>query len=94
MSSAEPATVTVVFASNARGMLPLSVAAWSVAEHALESTVCDICILSDGIPAARQEELRALYRPMYALTWWRIRRMARRLGTRRGNDCGTAARHH
>ena len=59
---AEPYTVTVVFASNARGMLPLSVAAWSVAEQARDSTVCDICILSDGIPAAQQEELRALVR--------------------------------
>ena len=59
---AEPYTVTVVFASNARGMLPLSVAAWSVAEQAHDSTVCDICILSDGIPAAQQEELRALVR--------------------------------
>lgn len=53
-------TVTVVFASNARGVLPLSVAAWSVAEQAHADTVCDICILSDGIPDEDQEHLRAL----------------------------------
>lgn len=57
-----PSPVTVVFASDARGMLPLSVAAWSVAEQAAADTVCDICVLSDGIPAAEQEKLHALIR--------------------------------
>lgn len=59
---ASSAPVTVVFASDARGILPLSAAAWSVAEQAAPDTVCDICILSDGIPAAEQEKLRALIR--------------------------------
>ncbi len=52
--------LTVVFASDSRGLLPLSVAAWSVLETAAEQTVYDICILHDAIPEAEQEKLRSL----------------------------------
>lgn len=52
--------VTVVFASDARGILPLSVAAWSVAENAAQDTTCHICILSDGIEQQAQENLKQL----------------------------------
>lgn len=35
---------------------------------------------------------RFFYRPLYALTWRRIRALAARLGARQGDACGTAAR--
>ncbi len=57
MSSNTP--ITVVFASDARGMLPLSVAAWSLLESAAEQTVYDVCIIHDAIPKVEQESLRS-----------------------------------
>ena len=52
--------VTVVFASNQRGALPLSVAIWSVVENAGENTCFDICVLNDGIEQKSQEQINGL----------------------------------
>lgn len=54
--------VSVAFASDARGILPLKVALWSVLESASPETACSIYVLCDGIPEEIQEELRALGR--------------------------------
>lgn len=51
---------TIVYASDTRGMLPLSAALWSLAEHAAPGTQYDIYLLSDGIPPTQQEQLRQL----------------------------------
>lgn len=52
--------ITVVFASNQKGVMPLSVAIWSVVETAAESTSFEICVLSDGIEAESQEKIKSL----------------------------------
>ncbi len=51
---------SVVFASDARGLLPLTVAAWSLLEAAGGQTVYHVYILSDGIPAQEQERIHSL----------------------------------
>lgn len=63
---------TVVFASNQRGVLPLSMALWSLVDTAAPSTVYDIQILSDGIEEGRLEELRevvAKVSPRHSVSW-------------------------
>lgn len=52
--------VPVVFASDQRGVLPLSVAAWSVVENAAPETQYLIIILSDGIEAESQKKISEL----------------------------------
>lgn len=54
--------VSVAFASDANGILPLKVAMWSVLESANPETECSIYVLCDGMPEKMQEELRALGR--------------------------------
>lgn len=58
--SSENREISVVFASNQRGVLPLSVAAWSVVENAAEDTCCNIYVLSDGIEVEEQKNLKKL----------------------------------
>lgn len=48
---------TVVFASNERGVLPLTVAAFSLVDSARETTTYDIVILSEGICEKSQESI-------------------------------------
>ncbi len=57
--------VSVAFASDSKGILPLKVALWSVLESASPETVCSIYVLCDGMPEEMQEELRALGRNAY-----------------------------
>lgn len=54
--------LTIVFASDENGVLPLSVAAWSVVENALPDTTYDICILSSGLSDSTQQKITALIR--------------------------------
>ena len=51
---------SIVFASDARGIIPLSVAIWSLLEQAAEGTVYQVNVLSDGIPEAAQDFVRQL----------------------------------
>lgn len=60
MTTIAPNEVHVAFASNANGILPLKVAMWSVLESAAPETVCNIYVLSDGIPGDMQEQVRAM----------------------------------
>lgn len=62
MTQSDSSCVSVVFASNERGALPLAIAAWSAAEHAGANTTCDICVLSDGISADSKKRLCELVR--------------------------------
>ncbi|MBQ4594526.1 MAG: glycosyltransferase family 8 protein [Akkermansia sp.] len=52
--------LTVVFASDENGALPLSVAAWSVVESALPDTKYDICILNSGLSSVTQKKITSL----------------------------------
>ncbi len=54
------ACYTVLFSSDRRGILPLSVAVWSVLEHAAQGTVYDVRVLSDGITEEEQESIQAM----------------------------------
>lgn len=51
---------TVVFASNEKGVLPLSLALWSLLKKAAPSTVYDVRILSEGISEASQQRLKEI----------------------------------
>ena len=51
---------TCYFASDGRGVLPLSVALWSLIERAEESTTYDVRILSDGIPKQEQVKIKEM----------------------------------
>lgn len=51
---------SIVFASDARGIVPLSVAVWSLLEQAEEGTVYQVNVLSDGIPETAQDAIRQL----------------------------------
>ena len=51
---------TVCFASDTRGVLPLSVAIWSLVSCAHEETTYDIRLLGDNIPAREVENIRNL----------------------------------
>ena len=51
---------TVCFASDTRGVLPLSVAIWSLVSCAHEETTYDIQLLGDNIPAREVENIRNL----------------------------------
>ncbi len=51
---------TVFFSSDRKGVLPLSVAVWSVLEHAARGTVYDVRILSDGITEEEREGIQAM----------------------------------
>lgn len=48
---------TVVFASNEKGVLPLSLALWSLLKKAADTTVYDVYVLSDGITPESQQRL-------------------------------------
>ena len=48
---------TVVFASNEKGVLPLSLAVWSLLARAKPSTTYDVRVLSDGISEESQKRL-------------------------------------
>lgn len=48
---------TVVFASNEKGVLPLSLALWSLLKNAADSTTYEVCILSDGITPESEQRL-------------------------------------
>lgn len=51
---------SIVFASDARGIIPLSVAIWSLLEQAAEGSDYHITVLSDGIPESSQTFIRQL----------------------------------
>ena len=51
---------TIVFASNEKGVLPLSLALWSLLTKAADSTTYDVCVLSDGISTESQERLQEI----------------------------------
>lgn len=46
---------TVVFASNEKGVVPLSMTLWSLLKNAKESTTYDVCILSEDISDASRK---------------------------------------
>lgn len=56
------APFTIVFASNNSGVVPLSMALWSLLRHAAAETVYDVRILSDGIEESEQARLRNIAR--------------------------------
>ena len=51
---------TVCFASDGRGVLPLSVAVWSLLRCAKEDTTYDIRLLGDNIPSSEVEKIEKL----------------------------------
>lgn len=55
-----PPPCTIVFASNERGVLPLSLALWSLLKNASDSTTYDVYVLSDGIQQSSREHLRKI----------------------------------
>lgn len=57
--SATRQAYTVVFASNENGVLPLTVAAFSLVDSARDTTTYDINILSEGICKESQEKITA-----------------------------------
>ena len=52
-----PVGCTVVFASNEKGVLPLSLALWSLLKKAADNTVYDVRILSDDVSEESQQRL-------------------------------------
>ncbi len=52
-----PIVCTVVFASNEKGVLPLSLALWSLLRKARENTIYDVHILCDGMTEESQQRL-------------------------------------
>ena len=52
-----PVGCTVVFASNEKGVLPLSLALWSLLKKAADNTVYDVRVLCDGVKSESQERL-------------------------------------
>ncbi len=64
MMKTSPDYYTVVFASDARGMLPLTVAAYSLLENAAPGTHYDVVVLSDGIGPEERDELGKHLRPV------------------------------
>ena len=50
------APYTIVFASNANGVLPLTVTAFSLVKSAKDSTIYSILVLSEGISKASQTQ--------------------------------------
>lgn len=51
---------SVVFASDARGVLPLSVAVWSLLENSAEGAAWQINVIGDGIPEEARDSIRQL----------------------------------
>ncbi len=62
-ASAQPCAI--VFASNETGVLPLSLALWSLLKNAAATTTYDVYVLSDGITASSQDRLQALSRDIH-----------------------------
>ncbi len=59
-----PSPIPVIFASDARGLMPLTVSLWTLLETAKPDTVYDIRILNDGITPETQQELKAKLAPL------------------------------
>ncbi len=57
---------TIVFASNEKGVLPLSLALWSLLKRASDTTTYDVYILSDGISPESQKRLQDISAGIHA----------------------------
>lgn len=58
--NSETPAYTIVFASNEKGVLPLSLALWSLLTKAGDSTTYDVCVLSDGITPESETRLQKI----------------------------------
>lgn len=59
-TTSQPAPYTIVFASNETGVLPLSLAIWSLLKKAADSTTYDVYVLSDEISDESQNRLQGI----------------------------------